>query len=198
MPVVYHGVPREMTGSILYPLTQLQALAPEQYAFQKAKYAGREAVLDYRIPGLGLLFNDLVHCSALHPYHLFRTRQECGLHPEGRPTSGWFTGWFYAIPLERILIHPVVWYAWKTLWVNGAPDDDVPLEPPAEEFEPFDPARYQELSAPPERHLAFLARMQDQGRRPLMFVHIPHVLVYGPIDVSGLEPLPWDKPPKHS
>jgi hypothetical protein len=197
MPVVYHGVPREMTGSVLYPLTQLQAIAPERYAFQKAKYAGREAVLDYRIPGLGLLFNDAVHCSALHPYYLFRARQERGFHPERRPTSGWATGWVYAIPLERILIHPVVWYAWKTLWVNGSPDDDVPLEPPAEEFEPFDPARYHELATPTERHLAYLERMHDLGKRPLMYVHIPHVLVAGPIDVSGLEPLPWDEPPTH-
>ena len=195
MPVVYHGMPRDMSGSVLYPLNQLQAFVPDRYAFQKAKYAGREAVLDYRIPGLGLLFNDTVHCSALHPYHLFRARQDLGLDPPVRPTSGWLTGLVYAIPLERILIHPVVWYAWKTLWINGAPDEAVPLESPAAEFELFDPARYQELVAPTERHLAYLTRMRERGRRPLMFMHIPHVLVAGPIDVRGLEPLPWDQPP---
>lgn len=152
-------------------------------------------MLDYRIPGIGLLFNDTVHCSALHPYYLFRARQELGLDPPARPTSGWLTGLVYPIPLERVLSHPVVWYSWKTLWINGSPDDDVPLEPPAEEFEPFDPSRYQDLSAPTERHLAYLRTMRDRGRRPLMFVHIPHVLVAGPIDVSGLEPVPWDAPP---
>jgi len=184
-----------MVGSVLYPLNQLQSVAPEQYTFQRAKYAGREAVLDYRIPGLGLLFNDTVHCSALHPYYLFHVRRELGLDPPVRPTSGWLTGMVYAIPLERILIHPVVWYSWKTLWINGSPDDDVPLEPPGDEFEPFDPTRYKEASAPSERHLAYLRTMRDQGRRGLMFVHIPHVLVAGPIDVSALEPVPWDTPP---
>jgi hypothetical protein len=193
--VVYHGVPRDMVGSVLYPLNQLQAIAPEQYALQKAKYVGRETVLDYRIPGLGLLFNDTVHCSALHPYYLFHARQEMGLDPPVRPASGWLTGLVFGIPLERILIHPVVWYSWKTLWINGSPDEDVPTEPPSEEFEPFDPSRYQELSAPTERHLAHLETMRERGRRPLMFVHIPHVLVAGPIDVSGLEPVPWDTPP---
>ena len=90
--VVYHGVPRNMVGSVLYPLNQLQTLAPEQFAFQKSKYAGRDAVLDYRIPGLGLLFNDTVHCAALHSYYLFRARQELGLAPEARPATGWGTG----------------------------------------------------------------------------------------------------------
>src|SRR4051812_32918666 len=99
MAVVYHGFPRDMIGSVLYPLHRLQAIAPDRYAFQKAKYAGREAVLDYRIPCLGLLFNDTVHCSALHPYYLFRARQERGFNPEARPASGWATGLFYAIPL---------------------------------------------------------------------------------------------------
>lgn len=195
VPFVYHSVPRDMVGSILYPLNQLQAIAPDRYAFQKAKYAGREAVLDYRIPGLGLLFNDTVHCSPLPPYYLVRARQELRLDSTARPTAGWWTGMVYAIPLERILIHPVMWYAWKTLWINGSPDDDVPLEPPAEEFVPFDPSHYQELSAPTERHLTYLRTMRDRGRRPLMFVHIPHVLVAGPIDVSGLEPRPWDELP---
>jgi hypothetical protein len=45
MTVVYHGVPRGMVGSVLYPLNQLHAIAPDRYAFQKAKYAGRKAVL---------------------------------------------------------------------------------------------------------------------------------------------------------
>lgn len=193
--VVYHGVPRDMVGSVLYPLNLLQSVAPEQYTFQRAKYVGREAVLDYRIPGLGLLFNDTVHCSALHPYYLFRARPELGLAPEARPATSWGTGLIYAIPLERILIHPVVWYSGKTLWINGSPNDDVPLEPPGDEFEPFDPSRYQELTAPTERHLAYLRTMRERGRRSLMFVHIPHVLVAGPIDVSGLEPVPWDEPP---
>lgn len=101
----------------------------------------------------------------------------------------------YAIALERILIHPVVWYSGKTLWINGSPNDDVPLKPPAEEFEPFDPSRYQELTAPTDRHLAYLKTMRERGRRPLMFVHIPHVLIAGPIDVSGLEPVPLHTPP---
>jgi hypothetical protein len=38
--------------------------------------------------------------------------------------------------------------------------------------------------------------MKERGQRPLMFVHVPHVFVAGPIDVSGLRPLPWDQTPE--
>lgn len=195
MPRVYHTVPVDMVGTVLHPLNHLYAVAPDQYAMQRAKYAGREAVLDYRIPGLDLLFNDTVHCSPLHPYYLFQVRQELGLPVPARPRGTSWTEMVYPIPLERIMIHSVVWYAWKTPWINGYPNDDVPLQPPADEFEPFDPSCYQELTAPTERHLSYLATMQARGRPPLMFVHIPHVLVGGPIDVSRLEPILWNEPP---
>jgi hypothetical protein len=48
MKVVYHGVPKDMVGHVLYPLSQLPAIAPEAYQFQKSKYVGRESVLGYR------------------------------------------------------------------------------------------------------------------------------------------------------
>lgn len=195
MPRVYHTVPVDMVGTVLYPLNQLSAAAPEQYALQRAKYAGREAVLDFRIPSLNLLFNDTVHCSPLHPYHLLQARKDLGLPVPARPRGPSWTGLVYPIPLERIIIHSVIWYSWKTPWINGYPNDDVPMEPPTDEFEPFDPDCYHEMTAPTQGHLLYLATMQAQGRPSLMFVHIPHVLVAGPIDVSGLEPIPWNEPP---
>jgi hypothetical protein len=71
----------------------------------------------------------------------------------------------------------------------------VPLLPPADEFEPFDPARYEPLDAPTPAHLDYLKRMEDRGKPPLMFVHIPHVLVAGPVDVAGVRVVPWHEPP---
>ena len=187
-----------MIGEVIYPLNQLR-LHPEQYEFQKSKYAGREQVLDFRIPRLDVLFNDTVHCAALHPHHLFSARRALGMDPPSRPPMpSWATGLAFEIPLERILVHRVVWYSAKTTWINGAPGDDVPLTPPLEEFEPFDPKRYQPLSEPTARHIEYLRRMNTDGKRPLMFVHIPHILVAGPIDVSGLRVVSWDEPPSPS
>jgi hypothetical protein len=196
MKFVYHGVPRDMVGDVIYPLNQLAQVDRRLYEFQVSKYSGREAVLDFSVPGLGVQFNDTVHCACLHPYYLFEARQTLGLNPPARPEPPtWATGLAFEIPLERILHHRVVWYSGRTLWINGAPNEDVPLVPPSEEFEPFEPNRYQTRHAPTEAHLAYLTRMQKRGERPLMFVHIPHILVAGPIDVSGLKIVGWDEPP---
>ena len=192
---VYHGVPRGMTGEILYPLNQLAAIDRTLYEFQKAKYVGREAALDFRIPGANVLWNDAVHCAPLHPYHLFVKRRSLGFDTP-RPEGGWWPGLFFAIPLDRILVHTVIWYSWETLWINGAPDEDVPLTPPLEEFAPFDLGRYRELRDVTEAHACYLRRMKERGKRPLTFVHVPHVLVAGPIDVRGLRPIPWDEAPE--
>lgn len=71
----------------------------------------------------------------------------------------------------------------------------MPLTPPLDEFEPFDPARYRELPDVTPEHASYLHRMKERGERGLLFVHIPHVLVVGAIDVSGVGVVPWDEPP---
>lgn len=196
MGFVYHGVPRDMVGDVIYPLNQLAAIHPELYEAQKAKYVGREESLEFRIPDIDLLWNDTVHCASVHPYHLFSARSSLGMDPPRRPAPpSWATGLAFEIPLARIMVHRVVWYSGKTLWINGAPNEDVPLTPPLDELEPFDPERYQPLTDATPAHVAYLRRMKDRGERPLMFVHIPHILVAGPIDVSGVRAVPWDEPP---
>ena len=185
-----------MVGEVIYPLSQLREVDGRRYEFQVAKYAGRESVLDFRIPGLGVKFNDTVHCAALHPYHLYKARLDAGFEVPRRPEPpAWATGLAFEIPLERILQHRVIWYSVRTLWINGAPNEDVPLVPPANEFEPFDPERYRPLPGPTQAHIEYLRRMKERGERGLMYVHIPHVLVAGQVDVSGLRAVGWDEPP---
>jgi hypothetical protein len=193
---VYHGFPGEMVGEMLYPLNQLGQVSPDAYQLQKSKYRGREAVLDARITQAGLLFNDTLHCAPLHPYLLFAAREALGFDPPRVSPSGpYFSGRFFEIPLDRILIHPVLWYRWETLWINGAPGEEVPVAPPLDEFEAFNAERYRELAEVTTAHLTYLRRMKQEGKRPLLFVHIPHVLVAGPIDTSGLRVVRWDQPP---
>jgi hypothetical protein len=196
---VYHGVPRGFSGDVIYPLNRLAAVDPELYALQRAKYDGRESVLEFRIPGADVLFNDTVHCASLHPYHLYAARQAVGMPAPARPQPpSMMTGLAFEIPLERITVHTVVWYSGKTMWINGAPNEDVPMLPPLDEFEPFEPARYRPLDAATPAHLDYLRELKARGGPSLMFVHIPHVLVAGPIDVRGLRVVAWDEPPRPS
>jgi hypothetical protein len=195
MSFVYHRVPSQMVGEIIYPLNQLASIAPDAYELQKSKYLGREAVLDARISETDLRFSDTVHCAPLHPHRLFTARDAHGFNAQAVNRGvGASSGLFFEIPLDRIADHPVLWYRWETFWINGAPGDDVAQVPPLEEFEPFDPGRYRELADIPDAHLSYLRRMKDLGKRPLLFVHIPHVLVAGPIDTQGLRVIRWDEP----
>lgn len=186
-----------MVGTVLYPLTELAGLSSEAFALQRSKYAGREAVLEARISASGLRFNATVHCAPLHPHRLFLLRKQMDLLPPVSTTQAepppWRPGLFFEIPIERILAHAVYWYRWLTPWVNGYPEQDVAPAPPLDEFEAFDSARYQELSAVPRAHVEYLRRAKQDGRRPLMFVHVPHVLVAGPIETAGLRVITWDK-----
>ena len=190
--VVYHAVPPSMTGDVLFPLNQLRRTMPELYDRQVAKYAGREQVLQFRIPGLGVLWNDALHCAPIHPYWVAKARAEAGV-----VTSNFGTECF-CIPLERISDHPVAYFRNATFWINGRPGEDMPDEPPAEEFSAFDPIRYRELADVPDAYAAFLGEMASLGRRPLTFPTIPHVLVAAPIDISGLEIVNADHEPEPS
>ena len=108
-----------------------------------------------------------------------------------------FGGLFFEVPVERIAHHPTIWYRWETPWINGYPGKDVAAEPPLDEFEPFDVELYQPLGDVPAAHRGYLRRMKAEGKRPLTFVHIPHVLVAGTIDTRGLRVISWETPPGH-
>lgn len=147
---------------------------------ERAKYKGREAVLEFKIPLIDVLWNDALHLSTIHPRHLATAWRKAGLW-----TSIWERA-FFQIPLERLAGHQCVWFASESFWVNNSPDEEVPLAPPLDEFKPFDPTTYHELREAPASYHQYLRRQQLRGRPPLQFPKIPHVLVPSPIDVGGL------------
>jgi len=188
MPFLYHARPPDMRGEMLYPLNLLRAIHPDLYEHQRGKYAGREALLELRIPILEVLWNDALHLSPLHPYHLAAAWRAAGLS-----SPAWECG-FFKIPLERIDRHRCVWFANGEVAVNDTPRT-APLALPVSEITRFDPIAYEELVQPPASYHEYLRRMQERGRRPRPFAHIPHVLVAAPIDVAGLPQVRADLAP---
>src|SRR3954469_11560600 len=67
---LYHRRPADLRGTILYPLNQLAGVAPDLYQQQRAKYHGREALMEQRVPQLDCLWNDVLHLSPVHPARL--------------------------------------------------------------------------------------------------------------------------------
>jgi hypothetical protein len=191
---VYHGAPANVVGNRLVSLYALETIDPGAFRREISKYAGRESAPEFVIPGLGCRFNDTIHCAPIHPWYIFEARIAEGLVLTG-PMSD---RTYYRIPVSSLNGNRVVWYQARTIWLNAAPGEvgDVPSNPPADEFEAFDAARYSELTAIPPAYRPRLRESIATGRRPLTFVHIPHVLVAGSIDLADATIVDPFAPPK--
>lgn len=183
MPFVYHLVSRDFVGTTLYPLNQLREQLPEVYSAEVAKWAGRESVLDYTVPLIGVPWADTVNLSALHPKHLVAERRKLGV-----PFSRLLERRVAQIPVDRLIGLPCVSYRGASHWRNSSPGDaSVPHTPPETEFSEFSIEEYIEESRVPDFHTQYLLRQKERGELALGFVGIPHVLVAGPIDLTGLQ-----------
>jgi len=183
MANVYHMCAPDFRGTTLYPLNDLKKVFPDLYEHERLKFAGREAVLEYVIPGLGVAWADTVNLSALDPRLLVAERRRLGV-----PFSRLLERKLLCIPVERIANLPAVNYVSRSHWINSSPGEiGVPLTPPSEEFSPFDAVHYRETREVPALHSEYLLRQKSREALALGFVFIPHVLVASAIDISGLE-----------
>ena len=182
---LYHMCAPDFRGDRLYPLAGLQAVYPDLYERELVKYAGRDPVLRFVVPGLNVTWGQTVNLSALNPARLLVERRRLGV-----PFSNLLTRRILRIPLDRVAGHRAVAYSSTVHWTNSSPNDPtVPTEPPLEDFSPFDPATHHEPRHVPKLHTEYLLRQLGRGERALGFVFIPHVLVASSIDVTGLVPL---------
>ncbi|HEY4996746.1 MAG TPA: hypothetical protein VII03_02050 [Solirubrobacteraceae bacterium] len=181
MPYVYHLCANDFRGDALLPLNHLRDAYPEVYELERPKYEGREAVLTFEVPHLGVPWADTVNLAALDPVHLVAARRRLGI-----AFSGLLERRVVRIPVERIAALPAVVYDTRTHWLNSRPGADAPATPPLDDFTPFDPDGYRELTAVPQAHLDYLVEQREAGRPALGFVFVRHVLVAGRVDISGL------------
>jgi len=91
---VYHWVPADLKGHILYPLNQLKSIYPSLYVTKAANYQGREAVMQARLPILDCLWNDVLHFSPVHPSKVQEALAEAGFGRKPRR-------YFEVDPLEK-------------------------------------------------------------------------------------------------
>lgn len=157
---------------MLYPLNDIRARHPDVYEREIAKYRDHpsRAELPRTVIGkLNCLWNDVLHCSPIHPHLLYRAWRERGanIDPDRE---------FYRIPISQVAHLPVA-------MMKGR------------EVEWLDKEGYSELDTVPVETLEWYERMAEQGLVRGSFVGVPHVLVKGPIDISGVEVVRWGTAP---
>ena len=170
---IYHIVPRDLVGSHLIPLNQMKKIHPLLYSKEVSKYSGREGLLERYIPKVDCLWNDVLHFSSISPRIIFGRLQELGF--------GSYQGlrWF-EVPLSLIEeFKPVIYRA------PDNPRSNFKLEEQDIEF--LNVELYDEPKVLPPQTKTYFMECQKQDRTPLPFQFIPHVLVRGAIDISGMK-----------
>lgn len=71
----------DMVGDVLRPLNVLRETHPDLYPTKAAKYAGREWVMDQRIPTLDCKWNDVLQFSPIEPAEFKRALVDAGMPP---------------------------------------------------------------------------------------------------------------------
>lgn len=173
MQHVYHLIPKNFVGNDLFPLNRLKDILPETYSAHLAKYVGREKILERQIPKLNCLWNDVLHCSSVNPRILFEHLKSVGL--------GKYAGsrW-YKIPVSALEKHPVAIYQAPT-----EPRKDFKLADG--DIELFNPKSWKEPSFLSKDAIAYFALCKTEKKPLFAFQFIPHILILGEINVTGLE-----------
>lgn len=170
---IYHLVPKQMTGTVLYPLNQLREVLPDTAAVYDQKYAGREELMERTIPPLNCLWNDVLMFSPVHPRYIKQLFKEEGIK---LPLFRWFE-----IPLGKLNLSYTAVYLFHQLRPYGDHNDedtdfvmlsDIPFEP---------------LTHPPELLREHIQMAQSEGRRPFPFMGIPHILYKGTLSIADVE-----------
>lgn len=166
MNYVYHGAPEQMVGHELIPLNQMRDTHPELYALRRAKYEGREEILERQIPLLNCLWNDVVQFLPLYPAKVFNLQVELGLIPE--------------VPSYKFFeIDPGLFDSEETvIFFKYAPGEE---NVEVKWLKDVDLAAIQEI---PKATVDYYKTLVGTGELPFNYQFIPHILHRGIIDVS--------------
>lgn len=171
MTFIYHWVPKDIRGDVLYPLNILAQSHPEVAEKHIQKYKDRGSrVLEQYVPILNCLWNDVLHFSITDPQ---RVVDELGKFGEKREFI------FYKVD-------PHLLESGKTvLFINR--EREPGTLPRVEEFIAYDPNDLEKWNYFPEETSQYYEKRYAEGKTPLVYHGLPHVLYKGNLSVSDLE-----------
>ncbi|NJL81433.1 MAG: hypothetical protein HC917_26525 [Richelia sp. SM2_1_7] len=152
---------------MLYPLNQLKTIYPEIAAQQMAKYAGREHILQRRVPPLSCWWNDVLMFSPVPPSTLKAAMEEAGHTCAPRQ---WFE-----IDAQRFTYENTAFY------LPGEAPEEARIIP----YERGCLVRYANVSETQKRFY----RRVEPGKPVLLFGGTPHVLYKGNINIAQVRVL---------
>ena len=155
-----------LRDNILYPLSDLKTKHPDIYESNMLKYNGRQHILQQRFPYLDCSWEEVIFLSPVHPDKV--TSALAQYFRRVIPSIP-----YHAIPLADLSTSNLVLWLFRTRVYDPA---EVVL---------MGEARIEQYMEIPEATTAYFQEQNSKGERPLFFMHIPHVLHKGLIDVRA-------------
>lgn len=166
--MLYHLAPKELVGTALLPLSQLQSDHREFYERYARKYEGREELLDDQVPGLDCRWQDVVFLTALTPDTIRRLHEAAGFE---LPELRWFQIDPETLELSRLVIY---WYRHSQRERKYVPGN----------WQEFSVELLPELHKVPDATHQHYADASKARTRPFAFFRTPHILHKGALDVT--------------
>ena len=166
---VYHIKPANFKGTSILPLSQLEEEYPAIYKREVAKYGkARMKELDEPIKSLKCKWRDVVNLSTVNPVNILSVAELLGNDTD--PATIW------KIPVSRLKGLDFV------LWTDPKDRD---------KYQPMTISEYRECTTIPEGTIEHFLKSSKGDKKPLVFEHIPHILVAGAVDISGAETIKY-------
>ena len=170
MNYLYHAVPQNMEGSLLYPFNELQKIKKTIAEKANEKYIGRESSQQETIDRLNCTWGDVINFIAVDPRELSQARKALG-----RPLSGRF----YQIDPHQLEPAKTAVYLFQSQTVDEKNQ--------ADEFVAYDPDKLDPYVAIPLRTIEYYKECLALDRPMMAFAHVPHILYRGTVDISQAE-----------
>lgn len=167
MQSIYHGIPEQMIGDVLMPLNRMETAQPELYTKYMQKYAGREEILQKRIPLLDCLWNDVVQFLPINPQDIFEAQQELGII-KTIPSYKYFKIDPYTLDPAKTVVYFKTAPGEENVSVKWLKDVNL--------------AAIQEV---PKATLDYFQALIGTGELPFNYQFVPHILHKGSVDISA-------------
>lgn len=164
---LYHHVPNDQKGNVIYPLNQLKDRFPDIYTVQYAKYKNIKQK-DVEIPGFGF-WNDCVNLMPVSP----------GLVKAELDKYGHDTNWvwsFYKIDAKKLDPKKLIIMIMNDQ--NGSPK---------RQFIPFSKEMFDKYCHISDDTRTVFQKAKDDNEQPNTFARVPHVLYKDSINTQDLE-----------
>ena len=175
---LWHTVPANMQGTLLFPLRTLAQSHPDIAAGYRRKYEGRENIAKLHVPLLDCSWDEVIFLSPIHPQEIADA-----LVAHGHP---FLPKQAYQLHIHALKDHEAVWFD----PTKAAPNGDLTEA----SVWPLDRENYRSQPLSKKAH-AYYAQSASSGRRPLIYGTELHVLVRGiardrqskPLDIRSAE-----------